>query len=158
MRVWTKWVDEYFCWCVSTIGWHRGVSHMAKALSDADFEAHLKNIPIPEQQVKWRRAREGFPQDLLDEEMRKIAVSVRKLDDRLANNEWLAGGAYSLADICNFAIANGMENGFAELVNTDDTPHLVRWIEQINARPKVQEMFAKVPREHLGPPKEAAAD
>ncbi len=153
MRVWTKWVDEYFCWCVSTIGWHRGVSHMAKALSEDAFEAHLKNIPIPEQQVKWRRAREGFPPDLLDEEMRKIAVSVRKLDDHLAENEWLAGGAYSLADICNFAIANGMEAGFAELVNPADTPHLVRWIERINARPRVQAMFAAIPKERLGPPK-----
>jgi len=154
MRIWTKWVDEYFCWCVSTIGWHRGVRHMAQQLTDEEFEEHLKNIPIPEQQLKWRRAREGFPQDLLDEEMRKIGVSVRKLDDHLADHEWLAGGMYSLADICNFAIANGMEKGFAELVNTDDTPHLVRWIEQINARPKVQEMFAKVPRERLGPPKD----
>jgi glutathione S-transferase len=153
MRVWTKWVDEYFCWCVSTIGWHRGVRYMAQALSDEEFEAHLKNIPIPEQQLKWRRAREGFPQDLLDEEMRKIAISVRKLDDHLASNEWLAGGIYSLADICNFAIANGMEVGFAELVNKEDTPHLLRWIEQINARPKAQEMFARVPRERLGPPK-----
>ena len=103
--------------------------------------------------MKWRRAREGFPQDLLDEEMRKIGVSVRRLDDHLADNEWLAGGMYSLADICNFAIANGMQNGFAELVNKEDTPHLIRWIDQINARPRVQEMFAKVPREHLGPPK-----
>jgi len=153
MRVWTKWVDEYFCWCVSTIGWHRGVSHMAKALSDDAFEAHLKNIPILEQQVKWRRAREGFPQDLLDEEMRKIAVSVRRLDDHLANNEWLAGSNYSLADICNFAIANGMEFGFSELVNKEDAPHLVRWIAQINERPQVQEMFAKVAKERLGPPK-----
>lgn len=153
MRVWTKWVDEYFCWCVSTIGWHRGVSHMAQRLSDAEFEEHLKKIPIPEQQVKWRRAREGFPQDLLDEEMRKIAVSVRRLDDHLADHEWLAGGTYTLADICNFAIANGMQNGFAELVNTADTPHLVRWIEQINQRPAVQRMFAEVPMERLGPPK-----
>jgi len=102
--------------------------------------------------VKWRRAREGFPQDLLDDEMRKIAVSVRKLDDHLAHHEWLAGGMYSLADICNFAIANRMQTGFAELVNTDDTPHLVRWIEQINARPRVQAMFASVPSERLGPP------
>src|SRR5690606_7009448 len=142
------------CWCVSTIGWHRGVSHMARALSDAEFEDHLKNIPVPEQQVKWRRAREGFPPDLLDEEMRKIMVSVRKLDDHLADHEWLAGASYSLADICNFAIANGMQHGFSELVNQGDTPHLLRWIERINARPKVQEMFAQVPREHLGPPKE----
>lgn len=153
MRVWTKWVDEYFCWCVSTIGWHRGVSHMAKALSDEAFEEHLKKIPIPEQQVKWRRAREGFPQDLLDEEMRKISVSVHRLDDRLADNEWLAGGIYTLADICNFAIANGMQVGFAELVNASDTPHLLRWIEQINARPAVRKMFAEVPMERLGPAK-----
>lgn len=154
MRVWTKWVDEYFCWCVSTIGWHRGVRYIAQSLSDEAFEAHLKNIPVPEQQLKWRRAREGFPQDLLDEEMRKIAISVRRLDDHLSSNEWLAGGIYSLADICNFAIANGMEVGFADLVNKEDTPHLVRWIEQINSRRAVQEMFAKVPRERLRPPGE----
>jgi glutathione S-transferase len=88
---------------------------------------------------------------LLDEEMRKIAVSVRRLDDHLASNEWLAGGIYSLADICNFAIANGMQLGFADLVNGHDTPHLVRWIEQINARPAVRLMFASVPKEKLGP-------
>jgi glutathione S-transferase len=83
--------------------------------------------------------------------MRKIGVSVRKLDDRLADREWLAGRSYSLADICNFAIANGMEVGFTEVVNREDTPHLLRWIEQINARPAVQAMFASVPRERLGP-------
>lgn len=147
MRVWTKWVDEYFCWCVSTVGWHRHVGNMVKPLSDEDFEEMVKNVPIPEQQLKWRRAREGFPQDLLDEEMRKIAVSVRRLDDHLRDNEWLAGGMYSLADICNYAIANGMQMGFAELVNPADTPGLVRWIDQIGERPAVKAMFAKVPRE-----------
>lgn len=153
MRMWTKWVDEYFCWCVSTIGWHRHIGNMVKHLSDAEFEDKLKAIPIPEQQLKWRRAREGFPQDMIDEEMRKIGVSVRRLDDRLADNEWLAGGMFSLADICNFAIANGMEMGFAEMVNENDTPHLVRWIRQIHERPAVKEMFAKVPRERFEPAK-----
>lgn len=147
MRVWTKWVDEYFCWCVSTVGWHRHVGNMVKGLSDADFEEMVKNVPIPEQQLKWRRAREGFPQDLLDEEMRKIAVSVRRLDDHLRDHEWLAGGMYTLADICNYAIAGGMQMGFAELVNAEDTPGLVRWIDQIGERPAVKAMYAKVPRE-----------
>jgi glutathione S-transferase len=151
MRVWTKWVDEYFCWCVSTIGWHRYIGNMARALSDDEFEAKVAAIPVVEQQVKWRRAREGFPQDLLDEEMRKIAFSVRRLDDHLADHEWLAGDTYSLADICNFAIANGMGYGFADLVNQGDTPHLLRWIAQINARPAVQKMFAEVPMENLRP-------
>ena len=153
MRVWTKWVDEYFCWCVSTVAWHRYVGNLVKHLADAEFEEKLKAIPLPEQQLKWRRAREGFPQDLLDEEMRKIAVSVRKLDDHLADNEWLAGGIYSLADICNFAIANGMEQGFAEFVNESDTPYLLRWIRQINERPAAKAMFTLVPRERFEPAK-----
>ncbi len=151
MRVWTKWVDEYFCWCVSTIGWQRMVSQMAKAIGDEEFEERVKAIPIPEQQTKWRRAREGFPQDLLDEEMRKIGVSVRRLDDHLRDNEWLAGGIYTLADICNFAIAGGMDKGFPDLVNEADTPGLMRWMRQIQERPAVKAMYAEVPMERLAP-------
>ncbi len=149
MRVWTKWVDEYFCWCVSTIGWSRMISGMAKAISSEEFEEKVKRIPIPEQQTKWRRARDGFPQELLDEEMRKIAVSVRRLEAHLGNHEWLAGDMYSLADICNFAIANGMQFGFADLVNDSDTPNLLRWMKQINDRPAAKKMYAEVPMERL---------
>lgn len=151
MRVWTKWVDEYFCWCVSTIGWHRYVGNMVKALSDAEFEEKVAAIPIPEQQVKWRRAREGFRQDMLDEEMRKIAYSVARLDAHLSEHDWLVPGQYTLADICNFSIANGMQFGFPEFVNKEKTPGLLRWIEQINARPAVKSMFAEVELEKLGP-------
>jgi glutathione S-transferase len=150
MRVWTKWVDEYFCWCVSTIGWHRGIGPMARALSDAEFEAHLKNIPIPEQRLKWRRAREGFPPAMIEEEMGKIAISVNRLEDRLKDNEWLAGDMYSLADICNYAIAGGMQFGFSDLVNESDTPGVMRWLGQIATRPAVQAMYAAVPMEKLG--------
>ena len=157
MRIWTKWVDEYFCWCVSTIGWNRMVGRMARQYTDEQFETYVKRIPIYEQQVKWRRARDGFPQDLLDEEMRKIGVSVKKLEARLSQSPWLAGDEYTLADICNFAIANGMQNGFADLVNARDTPHLIDWIARINARPACQEMFEKSKREEVPEDKPAPA-
>jgi glutathione S-transferase len=149
MRIWTKWVDEYFCWCVSTIGWQRMVGHMARQLTDAQFEAQVLKIPVPEQRTKWRNARDGFPQAVLDEEMRKIGVSVKKLEARLRDHEWLIDWGYSLADICNFAIANGMQNGFPELVNETDTPGLVAWIKRINQRPAAKAMFAAVPREKM---------
>jgi len=147
MRVWTKWVDEYFCWCVSTIGWHRMVGAMVRHLGDEEFENMVERIPLEEQKVKWRRARAGFPQEILDEEMRKIAYSVSKLEARLAQSPWLAGGHYTLADVCNFAIANGMQNTFADLVNEKDTPHLVAWIHRINERPACKRMFAQQPSE-----------
>lgn len=157
MRVWTKWVDEYFCWCVSTIGWERMIGPMARAYSDAEFEEKVARIPIPEQQAKWRAARAGFPQATLDEEMRKIGVSVAKLEARLAESEWLAGPEYTLADICNFAIANRMQHGFAEMVNAEATPHLVAWIDRINARPAAQAMFAQSKSEMPAPRPAAAA-
>jgi hypothetical protein len=52
----------HFCWCVSTIGWHRYVGKMVQGFSDAEFADKVTAIPVVEQQVKWRRAREGFPQ------------------------------------------------------------------------------------------------
>jgi len=52
MRIWTKWVDEYFCWCVSTIGWERMVSRMARAVSDEEFDRLVERIPLKEC-VEW---------------------------------------------------------------------------------------------------------
>jgi glutathione S-transferase len=157
MRIWTKWVDEYFCWCVSTIGWERMVSRMARQYTAEEFEHYVQRIPLHEQQVKWRRARAGFPKEMLEEEMRKIAFSVKKLEARLAESRWLAGADYTLADICNFAIANGMQKGFAELVNEKDTPHLVAWLDRINERPAAKRMFAETPREKLERPRHSGA-
>ncbi|MCW3837558.1 glutathione S-transferase family protein [Sphingomonas canadensis] len=157
MRVWTKWVDEYFCWCVSTIGWERMIGPLARSIPDDEFEEKMKHIPIPEQVTKWRNARAGFPKEVLEEEMRKVRVSVARLEARLAESPWLAGDSYTLADVCNFAIANGMEKGFADVVNPQDTPHLVDWIARINARPAAQEMFARSKREVMTPRKTEAA-
>ncbi len=152
MRVWTKWVDEYFCWCVSTIGWAFGIKKIAQAMSDEEFEGHLKSVPIPEQQLKWRRARNGFPQEILDEEFRKVGVSVRRLEETLSKQDYLLETGFSLADICNFAIANGLQRPggfFGEQVNEKDTPGLIAWIERVNARPAIQKMFAEAKREEL---------
>ena len=157
MRVWTKWVDEYFCWCVSTLGWERVIGPMARALSDEEFEEKMRHVTIPEQVTKWRNARAGFPKDVLDEEMRKVRISIAKLEARLAESPWLAGPDYTLADVCNFAIANGMQFGFSDVVNANDTPHLLDWIHRINDRPAAQAMFANSKRENLAPRKEVAS-
>lgn len=157
MRVWTKWVDEYFCWCVSTIGWERMIGPMARSIPDDEFEEKMRHIPIPEQVTKWRNARNGFPKETLDEEMRKVRVSIDRLEARLTESPWLAGDDYTLADVCNFAIANGMQHGFPDVVSKAATPGLVDWIDRINARPAVQRMFAEVQRERLEPRQPATA-
>ena len=129
----------------------RMISRMARAISDEEFEEQIKRIPIPEQQTKWRNARAGFPQAC---STRRCARSASRCAGSRPGWQRTSGSpaeCITLADICNFAIANGMQFGFAELVNPSDTPHLVRWIEQINARPAAKRMFAEVPFERLDP-------
>jgi glutathione S-transferase len=140
MRVWTKWVDETFCWCVSAVSWDRTVSRMARALSDEAFARQLERIPTDDRKARWKTAREGLPQSVLDLEMDRIRTSLRKLEARLSRNEWLVDGGYTLADICTFAIVNNMPAGFPDIVNEEATPGIMRWAQRIRTRPAAERM------------------
>lgn len=65
----------------------------------------------------------------------------RILDDRLADREWIAGGAYSIADMATFPWAGYLEqHGFSAA----EHPNLVRWREAIGARPSIARMMERL--------------
>jgi GST-like protein len=75
----------------------------------------------------------------------------RVLDDRLAAREWVAGDAYSIADIAIFPWAGYLEqHGFAPAAH----PALLRWRDKIGARPAVGRMITRF-AEAFGPEGEA---
>ena len=57
------------------------------------------------------------------------------IDRRLADSRYLAGKAYSIADIATFPWLRSWEN---QGVTLSDYPHLERWFHEIDARPAVQ--------------------
>ena len=56
MRLWTKFVDEYFCPALSFLGWHAMIKNAVAHLSKDEFEAKVARIPLKEQQDKWRES------------------------------------------------------------------------------------------------------
>jgi GST-like protein len=64
------------------------------------------------------------------------------LDRRLADNEYLSGGDYSIADIAVWpwygALAKGLLYGGGEFLSVQDYKHVQRWTDQIARRPAVQ--------------------
>jgi GSH-dependent disulfide-bond oxidoreductase len=64
------------------------------------------------------------------------------LDRRLADNEYLAGGDYSIADIAVWpwygGLAKGLLYGAGEFLSVQDYKHVQRWTDQIAKRPAVQ--------------------
>ena len=64
------------------------------------------------------------------------------LDRRLADNEYLAGHDYTIADIAVFswygALLKGTIYGAAEFLSAQDYCHVQRWVDAIGARPGVK--------------------
>ena len=64
------------------------------------------------------------------------------LDRRLADNEYLAGSDYTIADIAVFpwygALLKGTLYGAAEFLSAHDYRHLQRWVDAVGARPAVK--------------------
>ena len=95
--------------------------------------------------VFFRYAEENIPYAIerYQKEARRL---LEVLDTRLADNEYLAG-AYSIADIANFAWARTA--GWSG-VESRDLEHLSRWIQAIRVRPAVRRGLAVPPKDQLG--------
>lgn len=76
----------------------------------------------------------------------RFAMEVKRqldvLDKHLAQREYLAGNAYSIADIAVFPWYGGLVKGWsydaAEFLSVADYKHVQRWADQILSRPAVQ--------------------
>jgi glutathione S-transferase len=96
-------------------------------------------------------ARSGFEQKDLDHATEKIAYALDKVEKQLGETAYLAGDAYTLADI-NFYSHCGMSvNRMFPNFDVDSRyPNLVRWREAISDRPGVQAALASEDRTQPG--------
>jgi glutathione S-transferase len=143
MRIWTKFVDEYWAPAISHIAWHFFIKNITDQLTEAEFEEKLKAIPLKEQQDKWRiAAREGFTKEQLENWGRQVQTGIDKIEAQLAQTPWMAGDAFSLADVSIGAMMLGMPRGRPDQVNADKTPHIMDWHARMSAREGVKAALA----------------
>ena len=63
------------------------------------------------------------------------------VDTRLADSEYIAGDAYTIADMAIFPWFSALLSdayGAQEFLSVQEYTHIARWVEQIGARPAVQ--------------------
>jgi glutathione S-transferase len=149
MRIWSKFVDEYFCPALSMWGWHLMVRKVAQSLKKDQLDAVLARIPLKEQRDKWATiAGESFTEAQLADSHRKVAVSLERMEKILKESPWLAGPTYSLADVNSYSMVAGVPRLFTDIMNEKATPRSCEWLARMNARPAVQAALAmpnKVP-------------
>ena len=143
MRVWSKFVDEYFCPALSMIGWHIMVRRIARAIDKGEFEKLLERIPLPEQREKWATvAGESFTEAQLADSRRRCGLSIQRMEAILAEHQWIAGPEYSLADVNSYSMVAGIPRLMPEHMNEKDTPRACEWLRRMDDRPAVKAALA----------------
>lgn len=147
MRVLTKYVDEYFCPALTTIGAH-GATPFASKIDKAEMAARLANMPNEEVRLKWATVSEtGYSDEELADARRKLGNCIAKLEGILQNGgPWLTGDFYSLADIKWYSMAPALPRVMPEACNPDSTPAIAGWLERMAGRPAVEALPTYAPR------------
>ncbi len=145
MRVWTKFVDEYFCPALSFLGWHAMIRHAVKHLTPEEFEAKVARIPLKEQRDKWREsAAQVWTDEQLQDWRRRVRTSIERMEQGL-RGPWMLGEQFTLADVSLFAMLIRMPDFYAEIVNERDSPRVIAWYARMMERPAVKATLAMRP-------------
>lgn len=141
--MWARFANEVLAPAVSTLGCRK---YLVPALRDRDRRDVLKTIermPTREQRDGWLRALDdAYSDELLADSRRKVGIAVRKIEDALGEGDWLAGDAYSLADIDLYALLAPVPDLAEEVLNPRVAPRTVAWIESVKGRPAVTAALA----------------
>ena len=142
-RWWMKFMDQWLGPSFSMIGWCTFVGPSLAHKSEAEREAMIARIPLPERRAAWRKAMFAeFSESELAESKRRIGVGVALIEEDLGKREYIACDEYSLADINLFNSLYGLPVGNPELCGPDKTPNIWRWLMAVYQRPAVQKTWA----------------
>ena len=145
MRIWTKFVDEYFCPALSFLGWHRMIRNAVKHLTPEEFEAKVARIPLKEQRDKWREsAAQVWTEEQLEDWLRRVRTSIERMEQGM-KGPWMLGEQFTLADVSLFAMLIRMPDYYSEIVNERATPRVIGWYQRIMERPAVKATLAMRP-------------
>jgi glutathione S-transferase len=140
IRVWTKAVDEEVhpaCAEVTFASTHR---HTLARLPPDELARFLASTPPGSVTPNWHErkkeiVRQGFEAQGIDRPFRLYDRYLQKMEDALAQHDWLAGDRFSLADVAMTPYVNRLAMlGMSELW-TGSRPRLTDWFDRITSRP-----------------------
>ena len=146
MRVWTKAVDEDVhpaCAEVTFSSCHR---HIIKRLPSREYDEFLNGTPSQSVTPRWHERKkeivtQGFEAPGLIEKYRLYDGYLAKMEKALADRPWLAGEAFSLADIAMTPYVNRLDMlGMAQMWQRS-RPRVTDWFARIKARPTFKPAF-----------------
>jgi glutathione S-transferase len=146
MREWTKMVDEELhpaCAYITFASCHR---HIIRRLPPPEFERFLASTPDRSVMPQWHARKKeivlnGFDAPGVADAFRLHARTLQKMEKALQAQPWLAGSAFSLADVAVTPYLNRLDMlGMSEMW-TGKYPRVADWFARIKARAAFKPAF-----------------
>ncbi len=143
MRVWTKLIDEHLHVDSRTIGQCIAMRHLMLTMDPARLKTHYAAMPEDVRRDNDLVNNEhGLDSPLLPGALRRFKRVFTGIDGALATRPWLAGDAFSLADISHVVYVARMDT-FQLSALYEPLPHLTAWLGRIRARASWREAVEK---------------
>ncbi len=112
-------------------------------LEPAEIERLLDRMPAPERRERMRRiVGGGFERDEIEHAFERLGFVMERAEADLADGPWLAGEAYSLADIAMLAIVHRLTELRPAMLDRDRFPRVNDWLDRMMDRPAVRRVYA----------------
>jgi GST-like protein len=142
-RAWGQFLGLGLGSAVSALGCAKYLSPVLAQRSRAELEAHLARIEPLERRAAWLATVDGsFTEGALAGVRERLKSPVTRVEETLAKSRWLTGPEYSIADIDAFAMLATLPDLAPDLVNVQQTPRLLDFLQRMRERPAVREALA----------------
>jgi len=122
--------------------------HLAK-LDPAWLDQRIATIEPIERRAGWLALRDGsYTGAYLQAAHDRLVAPVARIETALQHGPWLAGPAFSVADIDAYAMLCVLPDLASALVNPDATPRIMEYLGRIAARDSVREALRAARTEH----------
>lgn len=143
MRRWCRVMDVSLCPALAMIGSHAVASARFAQQNPEELKRAIDSIPLAERKRSWSMLMfNRVPAEELAESHGRVAEAITQYERALGEFPYLAGPAYSLADINAMCTIYALPLQRPEQVNEQKTPHFIDWYRRCHSRPGIQAAFA----------------
>jgi glutathione S-transferase len=140
MRAWRQFANEVALPAIRYPSFNAFVLARLAHQSDTEFAAQIERRPLRRRFYERLRNRKGFDAETIEEALEDLRLTIARMEEALAAGPWLAGNAYTLADIALAPVLVRMNDiGLASL--WAECPRVAEWYARIEARPAFAEAY-----------------
>jgi glutathione S-transferase len=133
MRSWRQYIDEVPTAAIRYPTFNAYFIPRWAGMTEQEFFDYTERLPLRKDFYR-KMGRTGFSQAEIDAALARLNQSLQRMEAALCEGAWLAGAAFTLADLSIMPTVVRLEDlGLTRLWH--DKPRVANWYERIQARP-----------------------